>query len=209
MELIFLNNKIQNEAFFKLSYGLFVVSSKKDNKDNGCILNTVMQITDNPKRIMIAINKENFTCNMLAESEIFNISVLSQKADMSLFENFGFKSGKDNDKFSDIDFKSRSENGIYYLTEYSNAYFSAKVIKVIDCGTHLAFLADITEARILNDEPSMTYQYYFDNVKPKPTPKKKGFVCKICGYVYEGETLPPDFICPLCKHPASDFEPIE
>ncbi len=205
-----MSNLIQNEAFFKLSYGLFVVTCKNDNKDNGCVLNTVMQITDNPKRVMLAVNKENYTSNMIAESEVFNISILSESAPMSLFENFGFKSGRDTDKFSNIDFKSRSSNGLFYLTEYSNAFISAKVIKVIDCGTHLAFLGEVTESKLLNQDSSMTYQYYFDNVKPKPEAKsKKGFVCKICGYVYEGETLPPDYICPLCKHPASDFEPIE
>ena len=208
--MIFLSSLIQNEAFFKLSYGLFVVSSKNDSKDNGCILNTVMQITDNPKTIMIAVNKQNLTCQMIAESKMFNISVLSQKAPMSIFKTFGFKSGKDADKFLEIGFKSRSANGIYYLNEFSNALICAKVTNIIDCGTHLAFLADVSEALALDNTPSMTYQYYFDNVKPKPdTKSKKGFVCKICGYVYEGETLPPDFICPRCKHPASDFEPIE
>ena len=205
-----MSSLIQNEAFFKLSYGLFVVSSKNDSKDNGCILNTVMQITDNPKTIMIAVNKQNLTCQMIAESKMFNISVLSQKAPMSIFKTFGFKSGKDADKFLEIGFKWRSANGIYYLNEFSNALICAKVTNIIDCGTHLAFLADVSEALALDNTPSMTYQYYFDNVKPKPdTKSKKGFVCKICGYVYEGETLPPDFICPLCKHPASDFEPIE
>lgn len=205
-----MSNSIQNEAFFKLSYGLFVVSAKDNGKDNGCILNTVMQITDNPKRVIIAVNKENLTCDMIAKSEMFNISVLSEKAPMSIFKTFGFKSGKDTDKFSEIGFKSRSANGIYYLTEYTNALICAKVIKAIDCSTHIAFIADVSEALVLDNTPSMTYQYYFDNVKPKPEVKsKKGFVCKICGYVYEGETLPDDFICPLCKHPASDFEPIE
>lgn len=201
---------IQNEALFKLSYGLFVVSSQENGQDNACILNTVMQITDNPKRIMIAVNKNNLTCDMIAKSGIFNISILSEEAPMSIFESFGFVSGRDKDKFADIDFKARSNNGLYYLTKYSNTLISAKVIKSIDCGTHIAFLAEVTEAKILSEIRSMTYQYYFDNVKPKPAPKaKKGFVCKICGYVYEGETLPPDFVCPLCKHPASDFEPIE
>lgn len=200
---------IEVESIFKLSYGLFVLSANDNDKDNGCIINTVMQVTDIPKRIVITVNKANLTHDIILKSGKFNISVLSQDAPFTVFENFGFVSGKEKDKFAEIDYKATSENGILYLTKYTNALISANVIKTRDLGTHTEFLADITEGKVLSDTPSMTYQYYFDNVKPKPTKKKKGYVCKICGYVYEGENLPDDFICPLCKHPASDFEPIE
>ena len=199
---------IDNSAFFKLSYGLYVISAKDGEKDNGCVINTVMQVTDIPKRIVFAVNKANFTHDMILNSKTANISVLTTKAPFSVFENFGFKSGKDTDKLSGIDYISRTENGVVYLNKYTNAVFCIKVTETRDLGTHTEFYADITEAFVLNDEPSMTYQYYFDNVKPKPQ-QKKGYVCKICGYVYEGDELPADYICPLCKHPASDFEPLK
>ena len=201
-------NKIENSALFKLSYGLFVLTAKTE-KDNGCIINTAMQIADNPKRISIAVNKSNYTCSMIEKTGEFNVSVISEKADFSLFKHFGFQSGKDTDKFSSFNKCERSENGIFYITENTNAYMSAKVTEKIDCDSHILFIAEVTEAKILSDVPSATYQYYFDHIKPKPEEnKKKGFVCKICGYVYEGETLPDDYICPICKHPASDFEPL-
>ncbi len=202
-------NNIDNSAFFKLSYGLFALSAKQEDKDNGCIINTVMQVTDTPKKIVFAVNKANLTHDMILKTGVANISVLSVSAPFGVFENFGFKSGRDTDKFQNIDFFSRAENGVLYLNKYTNSVLCAKVTETRDLGTHTEFLADISEAFVLSDEASMTYQYYFDNVKPKPEKKKKGFVCKICGYVYEGDTLPEDFICPLCKHPASDFEPIE
>lgn len=200
-------NNIDNSAFFKLSYGLFVLSAKEQEKDNACIINTVMQVTDSPKKIVFAVNKANLTHDMIIKTGVANISVLSISAPFSVFENFGFKSGRDTDKFQNSDYCSRAENGLLYLNKYANSCICAKVTETRDLGTHTEFLAEITEAFVLSDEPSMTYQYYFDNVKPKPE-KKKGFVCKICGYVYEGETLPNDYVCPLCKHPASDFEPI-
>lgn len=203
------NNVIDNNAFFKLSYGLFVLSAKLDGKDNACIINTVMQVTDVPKKIVFAVNKENFTHDIIAKSGIANISILATSAPFSVFESFGFKSGRDTDKFGVIDYATRGKNGVLYLNKYTNSVICAKVTDMRDLGTHTEFLADITEAFVLSEAPSMTYQYYFDNVKPKPEKKAKGFVCKICGYVYKGDTLPPDFICPLCKHPASDFEPIK
>lgn len=201
-------SNIDNSAFFKVSYGLFVLSSKQDDKDNGCIINTVMQVTDTPKKIVFAVNKQNFTHDMIMKTKTANISILSTSAPFSVFETFGFKSGRDTDKTSGLDYVSRAENGVLYLNKYTNSVLCANVTETRDLGTHTEFLADISEAFVLSDESSMTYQYYFDNVKPKPEKKKKGFVCKICGYVYEGDTLPDDFICPLCKHPASDFEPI-
>ena len=202
----------ENNAMFKLSYGLFVLTAKNGEKDNGCIINTVMQITDIPKRIVVSVNKQNYTHDMILKSGEFNVSVLSTDVPFDVFQKFGFVSGRDTDKFNDFDKVARSENGIYYLTEYANAYISGKVSNVIDCGTHTMFVADVTNAKTLSEVPSVTYQYYFDHIKPKPKAadeKKKGFVCKICGYVYEGETLPPDYICPLCKHGAEDFEPLK
>ncbi len=200
---------IEPSAMFKLSYGLFVLSAKDGEKNNGCIVNTVTQLTDTPKRITVTVNKTSLTHDMILKTGKFNVSVLSTDAPFSVFKAFGFISGKEKDKFSDIDYKSASDNGILYLTKYANALISAQVISSRDLGTHTEFLAEVKQGKILSDTPSMTYQYYFDNVKPAPEKKKKGFVCKICGYVYEGDTLPEDFICPLCKHPASDFEPIE
>lgn len=201
---------IDKNALFKLSYGLFVLSAKEGQKDNGCIINTAMQITDTPLQITIALNKQNYTHDMIKRTGLFNLSVLSKQAPFSVFEAFGFHSGKEKEKFDGQTAAARSANGLYYLTEYTNAYICGRVKEVIDCGTHSLFVADITEAALLNDDPSVTYADYFDHIKPKPEQKKakKGYVCKICGYVYEGEPLPDDFICPICKHGAEDFEPI-
>ena len=199
--------QINNDSMFKLSYGLFVITAKVE-KDNGCIINTVQQVTQEPLKITVAVNKDNYTHDMIKESGVFNVSVLTESVTFDVFERFGFASGRDIDKFEGFSDVARTENGLLYLTKYSNAVISGKVIEEIDCGTHTIFVADVAEALKLSDERSVTYQYYFDNIKPKPEKKKKGFVCKICGYVYEGEELPEDFICPLCKHPASDFEPV-
>ena len=199
---------MMKETLFKLSYGLFVLSARDTEKDNGCIINTVMQITDTPLQIAVGINKDNYTYEMIEKTGVFNVSVLTEDVPFSVFEDFGFKSGRTEDKFSSFNDKERSENGIFYLTKYTNAFISAKVIKTLDCGTHMMLIAEVTDAKILSDASSVTYDYYFKNIKPKPEAKKKGYVCKICGYVYEGDPLPDDFICPLCKHPASDFEPI-
>jgi flavorubredoxin/flavin reductase (DIM6/NTAB) family NADH-FMN oxidoreductase RutF/rubredoxin len=205
-------NSIDPAAMFKLSYGLFVLTAKDGEKDNGCIINTVTQITSSPMRISIAVNKANFTHDMIIKTGVFNVSVLSEGVPFSVFKHFGFQSGKDTDKFAGADNTARSENGLSYLTKDANAVISAKVSESFDYGTHTSFIADVTQSFTLSGEPSVTYQYYFDNIKPKPQvptkEKKKGFVCKICGYVYEGDTLPPDFICPLCKHGAEDFEPL-
>ena len=197
---------MDNQAFFKLSYGLFVLTARQDGKDNGCIINTVMQVTDQPKRIQIAINKQNYTHNMIAATGEFNVSVLSQDAVFWVFQHYGFQSGRDVDKFENIP-EARTENGLRFIEGCTNAVLSGKVIQSIDCGTHTLFLAEVTDAKVLSDEPSMTYQYYFDHVKPKPQPAKTAkWVCKICGYVYDGDPLPPDFTCPWCKHGAEDFE---
>lgn len=204
--------RIEPNAMFKLSYGLFVLTAKQDGKDNGCIINTVTQITDSPKRISIAVNKSNLTHDMIKNTGAFNVSVLTEKVAFDEIKHFGFQSGKNVNKFKDYEAAGCTENGILYVGKYSNAVISAKVINTIDCGTHTVFIADVTEAKVLSNDKSVTYEYYFANIKPKPTPvkkDKKGFICKICGYIYEGETLPPDFICPICKHGAEDFEPLK
>lgn len=202
---------IDNNALFKLSYGLFVLTAKDGDKDNGCIINTVTQLTDIPKRLTIAVNKQNYTHDMIMKTGAFNVSVLSEDVPFKVFQHFGFQSGREADKFADGSVIARSQNGIVYLPEYTNAFISAQVIETRDYGTHTLFIADIVQAQILSDVPSVTYTYYFEHIKPKPAPvdeDKKGFVCKICGYVYEGDELPPDFICPLCKHGVEDFEPL-
>lgn len=198
------------QTFFKLSYGLFVVASKNGEKDGACISNTVIQVTIEPNRILVALNKSNFTHDLIMESKKLCVSILSEQAPFSVFQQFGFKTGHNTDKFEGFDKIERCENGVYRLSDYANAYIAGDVTSTLDLGTHTAFVVDVTEAVTLSDVPSVTYDYYFKNIKPQPQaqPKKKGFVCKICGYVYEGEVLPPDFICPVCKHGASDFEPI-
>ena len=196
---------MDNNALFKLSYGLFVLTARQGQKDNGCIINTAIQITDAPKRIQICVNKQNLTHDMILQTGIFNVSVLSQDAVFWVFQHYGFQSGRDTDKFENIP-AARTSNGVRYVQGCTNAVISGKVINTVDCGTHTLFIADVTDAEILSDEPSMTYQYYFDHVKQKPEPaKQESWVCKICGYVYEGEELPPDYVCPLCKHGAEDF----
>ena len=205
--------EIEPAAMFKFSYGLFVLSARDADRDNGCIINTAAQLTDNPKRINLAVNKQNHTHDMIMRSGCFNLSVLSEKTSFDTFKRFGFQSGKDVDKFAGYPSIARSANGLYYLTEGVNAFLSGRVTEAIDCGSHTLFIAEVTEARILSEDPSVTYAYYFDHIKPKPQPKieekKTGWVCKICGYIYEGDELPADFICPLCKHGADDFERLE
>ena len=201
---------VEPNAMFRLSYGLFLLTARDGEQDNGCIVNTVMQLTDQPMRVLISVNKQNLTHDMIAKTGRFNVSVLTEDAPFELFRHYGFQSGRDVDKFAGSQMP-RSENGLVYLTGVTNAYLSARVISQSDFGTHTLFVAEVTEAKALSDRPSMTYAYYFDNVKPKPQSlpeNKKGFVCKVCGYVYEGDTLPEDYICPLCKHGAADFEPL-
>ena len=204
---------VENDALFSFSYGLFVLTARENGRDNGCIINTAIQVTSTPKRISIAVNKQNLTHDMILHTGVFNLSVLSQDATFKTFEQFGFRSGRSTpDKFDASGEAVRSANGLRYLTEGVNAILSGRVIQTMDCGTHTLFLAEVTEAKTLSKVPSVTYAYYFAHIKPKPQPaeeKKKGFVCKICGYVYEGDTLPEDFVCPLCKHGAEDFEPLQ
>ena len=200
---------LDNKVVFKLSYGLYVLTARENDKDNGCIINTAGLLTDNPKRMQIAVNKGNFTHDMIKRTGIFNVSVLNQDATFQTFQQFGFCSGRDTDKFANVSYDCRTENGLRYVPENCNAVLSAKVLESYDWGSHTLFVAEVTEGKVLNETPSMTYQYYFDHVKPKPAlteEKKTGWVCKICGYVYEGEELPTDYVCPLCKHGAADFE---
>ena len=200
-------------ALFTLSYGLYVLTAREGGRDLGCIVNTVTQLTENPTRIAVSVNKQNFTNEVIQRTGLFNVSVLTEAAPMDLFRHFGFQSGRDVDKFAGRT-DPVSENGLRYIGGPANALISGKVEQAVDCGTHMLFIALVTEARKLSDAPSMTYAYYFANVKPKPQPKpaqekpRRGFVCRICGYFYEGDELPPDFICPLCKHGAADFEPV-
>lgn len=200
-------------ALFTLSYGLYVLTAREGDRDLGCIVNTVTQLTENPTRIAVSVNKQNFTNEVIQRTGVFNVSVLTEAAPMDLFRHFGFQSGRDVDKFAGRT-DPVSENGLRYISGPANALISGKVEQAIDCGTHMLYIALVTEARKLSDAPSMTYAYYFANVKPRPQPKpaqekpRRGFVCRICGYFYEGDELPPDFICPLCKHGAADFEPV-
>lgn len=205
--------EVDPKTMQKFSYGLFVLSAQADGKDNGCIINTAAQLTSSPNRINIAVNKANHTHDMIMATGMFNISFLSEKTSFDTFKRFGFQSGRDTDKFAGFESSvARSANGLLYVTEGTNAFMSAKVVDSYDYGSHTLFVAEVTEAQILNTDPSVTYAYYFDHIKPKPQPKieeeKHGYVCKICGYVYEGDTLPDDFICPLCKHGTDDFEKI-
>ena len=205
---------MNNVAMFKLSYGLFVLTAHQDGKDNGCITNTAIQVASNPNTISISVNKENYTHDMIRETGSFTVSVLSTEADFSIYKRFGFQSGRDVDKFLDFSDVKRLDNGILAITKGTNAYISGKVIQTVDLGSHTLFIAEITDMDVLADTPSVTYDYYHKNIKPKPEDTGKTsngqtvWRCKICGYEYVGEEIPEDFICPICKHPVSDFEKI-
>ena len=204
-----MENRVDKATMFKLSYGLFILTTQDGNKDNGCVINTAVQLTERPLRISIAVNKANFTHDMIAKTGEFNVSILTEGTPFTVFEQFGFHSGKDTDKFAACGYNDRTANGIRYMPKHTNGVISAKVSGTFDFGTHSLFVADVTESKVLSSERSATYQYYFDHIKPKPQTTKsqqKGFVCKICGYIFEGDALPDDFVCPLCKHGASDFE---
>lgn len=202
-------NKNDMTALFKIGYGLYVVTSNDGTKDNGLIVNTVTQLTDNPNRIAVNINKANYSHHVIKNTGVMNVNCLSVDAPFEIFQRFGFQSGRTADKFAGME-TLRSDNGLVFLPKYINAFMSLKVEQYVDLDTHGMFICTVTEARVMNDRETMTYNYYHSNVKPKPqTEGKKGFVCKVCGWVYEGETLPDDIVCPLCKHGAADFEPIE
>ncbi len=196
-------------ALFKIGYGLYVVTSNDGKKDNGLIVNTVTQLTSTPNRIAVTINKENYSHHIIKQTGGMNVNCLTVDAPFSVFEKLGFVSGRNTDKFADCE-PLRSDNGLIFLPRYINAFMSLKVEQYVDLDSHGMFICEITEARVLSDRETMTYSYYHENVKPKPeTEGKKGYVCKICGYIYEGDTLPDDIICPLCKHGAADFEEIK
>ena len=203
-------NKNDLTALFKIGYGLYVVTSNDGKKDNGLIVNTISQVTSSPNRVAVCINKDNYSHHVIKQTGIMNVNCLSVEAPFSVFECFGFRSGRTVDKFeNEKDNLLRSDNGLVFLSKYINAFMSLKVEQYVDLDTHGMFICTVTEARVLSDKETMTYTYYQANVKPKPeTEGKKGYVCKVCGYVYEGDELPEDFVCPLCKHGAADFEPI-
>ena len=202
-------NKKDLTALFRIGYGLYVVTSNDGSKDNGLIVNTVSQVTDNPNRVAVCINKQNYSHHVIKQTGIMNVNCLSVDAPFSVFQNFGFQSGRNADKFAGEEVV-RSDNGLVFLTKYINAFMSLKVEQYLDLETHGMFICSVEEARVMSDRDTMTYTYYQSNVKPKPqTDGKKGFVCKVCGYVYEGDELPDDFVCPLCKHGPADFEPIQ
>lgn len=200
---------MDNKAMFNLSYGLFILTAKDGEKDNGCIVNTAGQVTSQPNRISLTVNKANYTHDMILKTKEFNVSVLAENSKFETYRHWGFQSGRNTDKLESISFK-RSANGLVYIADETNAFLSAKVVSTLDLGTHTLFIADVTDGEVLSQVPSATYSFYQNNIKPKPasTEKRKGFICTVCGYIYEGETLPDDFICPVCKHPASDFRPL-
>lgn len=203
---------MDKKAMYNLTYGLFVLTARLVEKDNGCIINTAGQVTSTPNRISITVNKDNLTHDLVKESGKFNISILSERASFDLFKHFGFQSGREVDKFDGYTACKRSENGLYYITEGTNAYISATVEQAIDLGSHTMFIASVDDMEVLASDPSASYAYYQSSIKPKPEKKDAGgktvWRCTVCGYVYEGDVLPDDFVCPLCKHPASDFEKV-
>ncbi len=201
---------IDPTAQFSISYGLYVLTAHDGQRDCGCIVNSVLQLTDKPLRIAMSINKNNHTADAIRRDGRFNLNVLSEKANMDVFYRFGFQSGRDTDKFAGSD-EPASENALRYLPDVSNTLISGKVEQEVDCGTHVLLIATVTETKKLSGDPSMTYSYYHANVKPKKKAEDKpkcGYVCRICGYFHEGDELPEDFICPICKHGAADFEPV-
>jgi len=201
---------MDKKTMYKLTYGLFVLTSSLNARDGGCIINTAGQVTSEPNRISIAVNKANFTNDLVRKSGKFNLSILSESVSFDTFRHFGFQSGRDVDKFDGYPACKRSENGLYYITEGTNGYISATVEQAIDLDSHTLFIAHVDDMEVLSDDASLTYAYYQSNIKPRPE-KSKGsgktvWRCAVCGYIYEGETIPADFVCPICKHPASDFE---
>ena len=205
---------MDKKAMYKLSYGLFVLTARDGEKDNGCIINTAIQAASEPNQLSICVNKANYTHDMIERTGKFTVSVLSEQADFELFKHFGFQSGRDVDKFADFAGCARGADGLYYITEGTNAYISVTVDKTVDLGSHTMFIGEITHMAVLSDAPSTTYEYYQNHIKPKPQAVGKTddgqtvWRCRICGYEYVDEELPEDFICPICKHPASDFEKI-
>lgn len=212
-----MSNNIDLKALYNIGYGLYVLTTYDGMKHNGMISNTVFQLTGNPVRVGVAVNKANYSCRTIEKTGIMNINCLTVDTPFSVFEKYGFASGRDTDKFSETAYEL-SENGLVILKEYINSYMSLKVEQSLDFDTHILFICTVTESRTVNTDETMSYTYYHKNVKPKPQPKESGepkqvkenkYMCRICGYVYTGESLPEDYVCPICKHPASDFELME
>jgi len=201
---------VDRQVLLKLSYGLFVLTAREGDRDNGCVINTVAQATDTPIRLSATVNKRNLTHGMIFNTRLFNVSILTEETPFALIERFGYRSGRDADKFLEFSETGRAANGIRFVAASANAVISARVLETHDCGTHTLFMAETTQAFALGDGPSLTYRYYFDHIKPKPRPSglARGFVCQICGHVHAGDTLPADFVCPTCKHRAGDFKPV-
>lgn len=202
---------MNTKALYNLTYGVYLLSAKENGRDNGCMINTAVQVANNPTRISIAVNKGNLTHDMIAAAGEFNLSSISADAPFSLFQHFGMQSGRTADKFAAFPDVRRSENGLLYLTKWANAFLSLKVTESYDLGSHTLFIGELTDGEVLSGEPSCSYSYYqtvIKNSAPKPA-VKKGWKCKVCGYVYEGETLPDNYICPICKHSSEDFEYFE
>ena len=202
---------MDTKALQKINCGLFVLTALDDTKQNGCIINTAMQVTSSPLQISVTVNKSNYTTDIIKRTGSFNLSSIDESADFDLFKRFGFASGRDTDKYNGFSDYKTAANGIRYITKGTNAMMSVKVVQTVDVGTHLIFIGEVTQALVLSENPSASYSFYHSNIKPAPKPKteskenKTKWVCNICGYIYEGENLPEDFICPICKHPASDF----
>jgi flavin reductase (DIM6/NTAB) family NADH-FMN oxidoreductase RutF len=197
---------MDKKALFSIVYGLYVATAGDGGKDNGCITNTPIQVTSTPERIALTLNKANHTTGLIEKTGSFNLSCLTENTPFEVFQRFGFQSGRDVEKFTGFPHLERSANGLYYLTEYSNAFLSGKVVNTVDLGTHLMFVADLEDAGVLRDAKTVTYSYYQANIKPNAKPAvEHGWKCNICGYIHESEDLPADFICPICKHGASDF----
>lgn len=199
---------MNDKVMFNLGYGLYVLTAREGEKDNGCIINTAIQVTSTPNQVAIAVNKQNYTRDLIAASGQFNLSMITEEAPFSLFQCFGFRSGRDCDKFADWEERARSENGLLYLTRFVNSFLSGQVVTSLDLGSHTLFVAEVTAGEVLSRVPSASYAYYHAQIKPRPQPaasQQKGWVCTVCGYVYEGDPLPEDFICPICKHGAADF----
>ena len=203
-----MSNNIDTKALYNIGYGLYVITTNDGKKHNGMICNTVTQQTSTPALVSVTINKANYTCEVIQKTGVMNVNCLTVKAPFSIFQKFGFSSGRDNDKFAGESVKT-SENGLVVLDKYVNSFMSLKVEQSIDLGTHIIFICDVTQCANLSKVETMSYTYYQEHVKPKPeTEGKKGYVCKVCGWIYEGDELPSDIVCPLCKHGAADFEPI-
>lgn len=200
---------MNSNALIKIGYGLYVLSSEAGGRDNACIVNSVMQVASSPDKIAVSVNNANYTKEIIQNGGRFNVSVLTEETPFYVFEHFGFSSGRNVDKFEKNDNLFRSKNGIYVIPKFANSYLSAEVVSAADLGSHTLFIGTVTDGDVLSELPTVTYNYYQSNIKPKPQKtEKKGWVCKICGYIYEGENLPDDYICPICKHGAADFERI-